>query len=83
MVPLRAVTTIRSNAEPKRLERVDLFPAVSITAQPAGGLSLAECRFICERLAAEVLPSQHSTEYRLVWLREMPAARAPGAAQRP
>jgi multidrug efflux pump subunit AcrB len=83
MVPLRAVTTIRSNAEPKSLERVDLFPAVSITAQPAGGLSLAECRFICERLAAEVLSSQQSTEYRLVWLREMPAARAPAVAQRP
>jgi multidrug efflux pump subunit AcrB len=83
MIPLRAVATVRSNAEPKSLERVDLFAARSITAEPATGLSLAECRFLCEHLAAEVLPSRQPGDYRLVWLREMPAARAPAASRAP
>jgi multidrug efflux pump subunit AcrB len=75
MVPLRAVATLRWEMEPVYLERFDGFPAVSITASPAGKFSLAEARFLCERLAAEVLPKQRPAEYRLVWLREMPAAR--------
>ncbi len=83
MVPLREVITVRSNAEPKSLERVDLSPARSVTAEPATGLSLGECRFICEHLAAEVLPSRQPGDYRLVWLHEMPAARAPAASRPP
>jgi multidrug efflux pump subunit AcrB len=77
MVPLREVAAFRRVNEPIDLERRDLVPAMSITASPARPLSLAESRFVCERLAAEVLPKQQPAEYRLAWLREMPAARAP------
>jgi multidrug efflux pump subunit AcrB len=77
MVPVAAVATLRQERAPDRLERIDLFPAVSITASLAGGLSLAEARFVCERLAEEILPKEPPSDYRLTWLREMPAARAP------
>jgi multidrug efflux pump subunit AcrB len=77
MVPVGSVATLRVDRVPDRLERIDLLPAVSITANPAGGLSLTEARFVCERVAEEVLPKARPSDYRLTWLREMPAARAP------
>jgi len=83
MVPLGAVTAVRREHEPTHLERFNLLPAVSITASPAGELSLAEARFVCERLAAEVLPKRRPAEYRLVWLREMAAAQAPAKPEPP
>ncbi len=48
MVPVRSIATFRQDRAPDRLERIDLLPAVSITASLAGGLSLAEARFVCE-----------------------------------
>jgi multidrug efflux pump subunit AcrB len=83
MVPLRAVAALRQADEPARLERLDLLPAVSISASPAGRLTLAEARSLCERLAAEVLPKQPPAEYKLVWPGEMPAARAPAGPEPP
>jgi multidrug efflux pump subunit AcrB len=77
MVPVRSFATLRQDRAPDRLERIDLLPAVSITASLARGLSLAEARFVCERLAEEVLPKERPSDYRLAWLRAMPAARAP------
>jgi multidrug efflux pump subunit AcrB len=77
MVPVRSMATLRKDRAPDRLERIDLLPAVSITASLAGGLSLAEARFVCERLAEEVLAKERPSDYRLTWLRSMPAARAP------
>ncbi len=77
MVPVRSIAVLRQDRAPDRLERIDLFPAVSITASLAGGLSLAEARFVCERLAEEVLAKERPSDYRLTWLRAMPAARAP------
>jgi multidrug efflux pump subunit AcrB len=77
MVPVGSIATLRQDRAPDRLERIDLLPAVSITARLAGGLSLAEARFVCERLAEEVLPKERPSDYRLTWLRAMPAARAP------
>jgi multidrug efflux pump subunit AcrB len=75
MVPFRSIATIRQDRVPDRLERVDLFPAVSITASLAGLVSLAEARFVCERRAEEVFATAGASEYRLVWSRVMPAAR--------
>ncbi len=77
MVPVRSIATVRRDRAPDGLEQIDLFPAVSITASLAGGLSLAEARFVCEHLAEEVLTNERSSDYRLAWLRSMPAARAP------
>ena len=58
------------------VERIDFLPAVSITATPAGGLTEAAARAVCERLAAEILPKQQPTEYRLVWRRASGTASA-------
>jgi multidrug efflux pump subunit AcrB len=77
MVPVRSIATLRQDHAPDQLERIDLLPAVSITASLAGGLSLAEARFVCEVLAQEVLTKERPSDYRLTWLRAMPAARAP------
>jgi multidrug efflux pump subunit AcrB len=55
--------------ELSHLDRIGFLPAVSITATPAGGLTEAAARSVCERLAAEILPKRQPTEYRLVWLR--------------
>jgi multidrug efflux pump subunit AcrB len=60
---------LRREVEPSHLERIDLLPAVTITATLAGGLTQAQARSVCERLAAEVLPKQGPSEYRLVWPR--------------
>jgi multidrug efflux pump len=83
MVPLRQIATLRQANEPARLERLDLLPTVSIAASLAGDLSPAEARFLCERRAVEVFPKQGPQEYRLVWLREMPAARQPAGPEPP
>ncbi len=83
MVPFRSIATIRQDRAPDGLERIDLQPAVSITASLAGKLSLAEARFVCERLAEEVLPKEGTSDYRLAWLRAMPAARRRPGRRRP
>jgi RND family efflux transporter MFP subunit len=83
MVPLGAVATLRRENQPVYLERINLFPAVSITASPAGNLSLAEARFVCEHLAADVLPKQRPAEYSLVWWSAMPAAQPPATPEPP
>jgi multidrug efflux pump subunit AcrB len=77
MVPVRAMAALRQDRAPDRLERIDLLPAVSITASLTGGFSLAEARYVCERLAEEVLSKEGPSDYRLTWLREMPPALAP------
>jgi RND family efflux transporter MFP subunit len=79
MVPLGSLVTVRDVSGPAVLNRLDLSPAVEITANAAPGLSLAEARSICERLAGEELPAG----YRLTWLREMPAAKAPAGPAPP
>jgi multidrug efflux pump subunit AcrB len=67
MVPLTTVAAIRQVNEPTSLERIDVQPAISITANPADGSTLAEARSICEHLAAETLPKEQPPRYRLVW----------------
>ncbi len=69
LVPLSAVAAWRREDQPNHLERSGLLPSVTITANPARGFTQAEARNVCDRLAAEILPKQPTTEYRLVWLR--------------
>lgn len=69
LVPLNNLATIRVVDAPVIIERLDLWPMVGITANPAAGLSLAEARSFCEAQAEEVrkelgLPA----EYRWTWL---------------
>jgi multidrug efflux pump subunit AcrB len=67
MVPLTTVAAIRAVNEPTPLERIDLQPALSITANPAEGSTLPEAQSACEQLALEVLGKEQPAQYRLVW----------------
>jgi multidrug efflux pump subunit AcrB len=67
MAALHTVAALRQLNEPITLDRIDLNPAISITANPAEGSTLAEARTVCERLAAEILPKQQPADYRLIW----------------
>jgi multidrug efflux pump subunit AcrB len=76
MVPLAALLKVREFQAPRVLDRLNLRPAVKITANPAPGTSLAEARKRCDTFAEEVrrelrLPA----EYRLTWLQELAAPR--------
>jgi multidrug efflux pump subunit AcrB len=66
MVPLVDFVGVRELRAPMAVKRVNLYPAVTITANPTNGVSLKEARVLCEREAAAVLP----TGYRLIWLHE-------------
>jgi multidrug efflux pump subunit AcrB len=69
MVALSAVMTIRGVEGPEVVEHLDGMAMVSITANPAAGVSLAEARALCERLAEQVRRELSlSAEYRLTWL---------------
>jgi multidrug efflux pump subunit AcrB len=74
MVPLSTVVAIRNVEGPAVVDRLNLEPMVEVSANPAAGVSLGQARALCEAAAEEVrrelrLPA----EYRLTWLREMPA----------
>jgi RND family efflux transporter MFP subunit len=72
MVPLSTVATIREVDGPTAIDRLDLEPMVDVSANPARGLSLAEARWLCEKLAEKELPRVYS----LVWLQDVPPAKA-------
>ena len=56
------------------LDRVDLRPAITVSANPANGVSLAEARWLCEKLAEQVRHERRlPAEYEVVWLQEVPA----------
>ncbi len=78
MIPLGAVATIRRSSELEPHERLDLFPAVSITANLTAGTSPSDARSICERLAATEFRKKHSAENRLVWLQDVSSKLRPG-----
>ncbi len=83
MVPLASLVTLRETEGPQSIDRLDLRPAMQISANPARGVSLAQARWLCETLAQEVRKElQLSPEYALVWLQELPPPREiPGAAK--
>ncbi|HKB37384.1 MAG TPA: efflux RND transporter permease subunit, partial [Gemmataceae bacterium] len=75
MVPLGSLAKIREVEAPLVVDRLDGHPMVEITANPAAGAALAEVRALCETLAAEVRKElKLPAEYRLTWLRELPAS---------
>jgi multidrug efflux pump subunit AcrB len=76
MVPLDTVVSVREIKGPLVLSRLDGRPMVEVTANPTAGVSLAQARAACEKAAEEVRQELNlPAEYRLTWLREMPAAR--------
>ncbi|OAI38612.1 hypothetical protein AYO40_06520 [Planctomycetaceae bacterium SCGC AG-212-D15] len=54
MVPLSALVTMRKTRGAGAIQRVELYRAVEITANPSAGVSVAEARKYCETVADEV-----------------------------
>jgi multidrug efflux pump subunit AcrB len=76
-ISLSEVAAVHLGNEPAYLERLDIYPAIAITAGLVGDLSPAEARFICERVVKEAIPPHATIANRLHWLRPMPPAKAP------
>jgi multidrug efflux pump subunit AcrB len=77
LIPLSEVAAVHLENEPAYLERLNISPVIVITAGLDGDLSLAEARFLCERLVTESLPELERRVNRVRWLRPMPPAKAP------
>ncbi len=77
LIALREVAAVHLENQPAYLERLNINPVIVITAGLDGDLSLAEVRFICERLVTESLPEPERVVNRVRWLRRMPPAKAP------
>ncbi len=68
MIPLAKLVAIRENKAPAVVDRLDLYPMVEITANPAPGVSLEEIRTLCETLTKEICSSLgQSVDCRLKW----------------
>ncbi len=77
LIPLTEVVAVHKKIEPAYIERLNILPVIIITAGLDGDLSLAEARFLCERLVTESLPELERKVNRVRWLRPMPPAKAP------
>lgn len=73
MVPLSNLVTVRELTGVAALHRFNGRPMEEITAHPAPGVSLAEARGLCEKLAEEIRKELRlSAEYRLTWFQDPP-----------
>jgi multidrug efflux pump subunit AcrB len=77
LISLSDVAAVHLENQPAYLERFNIYPVIVITAGLDGDLSLAEARFLCERLVTESLPELERVVNRVRWLRPMPPAKAP------
>jgi RND family efflux transporter MFP subunit len=76
MVSLATLVEMRESVGPLHVDRLDGQPAALVSANLSPGVSLAEARSLCEKRAEDVRKELRlSTEYRLVWLNEMPVAK--------
>jgi multidrug efflux pump len=62
-VALGSVLTVRQSSGPAIIERFNMYPAVTITANPAPGVSLDEARKTCDELVGKVLPAPFRAEW--------------------
>jgi len=70
MVPLARLAKVRIVKQPPALDRLNMYPMLEITANPAPGETLAAVRAVCETAAADLPPGCV-----LTWLEELPAPR--------
>jgi multidrug efflux pump subunit AcrB len=71
IVALSDFAAVRADLAPGLVARLDGRPMVEITGNPTAGLSVAQARTLCDRLAEEVRKELHlSADYRLAWLEE-------------
>jgi multidrug efflux pump subunit AcrB len=69
MVALSTVAAVRTTAGPAFIDRLDLYPMVEVSANPAAGVSLDQIHALCETLFAEVRKELGLGEgYQLSWL---------------
>jgi multidrug efflux pump subunit AcrB len=77
LISLSEVAAVHLESEPAYLERDNFYRMIRITAGLGGDLSLAEARFICERLVTDAIRERVGAGNLLRWLRPMPPAKAP------
>ena len=77
LISLSEVAAVHLESEPAYLERLNIYPVIVITAGLGGDLSLAEARFVCERLVTDAIRERGRAANPLRWLRPMPPAKAP------
>jgi HAE1 family hydrophobic/amphiphilic exporter-1/multidrug efflux pump len=70
-VPLSKLIEVRATDGPQTIMRFNMYPMAEVTANPAPGVSLAEAREECERIARDTLKEA----YRLGWLSQVPPSR--------
>ena len=63
MVPVSSLASIRATAAPRRVLRFNQFPAASITAMPAPGVSSGAAMKAVERIARESLPRGYTVDW--------------------
>jgi len=69
MVPISGLVTVRTSEAAAILDRLNLYPAVEITANPAPGKPLSQVRAQCETVAEEARKEFGLPEdYRMSWL---------------
>jgi multidrug efflux pump subunit AcrB len=70
-VPLDRLLSVRAVDSPLIVERVNLYPALGITANPVPGMALTEARALCESLAEDIRRELGlSAHCRLIWVQE-------------
>ena len=77
LISLSEVAAVHLESEPAYLERLNIYPVIVITAGLGGDLSLAEARFVCERLVTDAIRERGRAANPLRWLQPMPPAKAP------
>jgi len=70
MVPMGSLITIEMIQAPRSLDRYNQFPAASITAMAAPGVSSGEAMKAMENLAEKALPNGYSYEWSTMSLQE-------------
>ena len=70
MVPLGSLLTVEMIQAPRSLDRYNQFPAASITAMTAPGVSSGQAMKAMEDLAAKALPAGYSYEWSTMSLQE-------------
>ncbi len=58
MIPLGAIATVERSFGPQTINRYNLYPAASVTGEPAQGYSTGDALELMEQIAAENLPDQ-------------------------
>jgi multidrug efflux pump subunit AcrB len=67
-VPLSAVASVQVVSGPAAVERLDLYPMIEISANPAPGIGPAVARTVCEKIAA----AEIAQGFRMIWLSHAP-----------